>query len=89
MLEYNRLLKMNGLLYVEVPAPDIDRNHEWTPNHFSILGSNMWRSLFRQTGFDLEIHEVLELPLVDQSHKQYHEKFFTYVLRKRKEEGQD
>ena len=89
LLEYNRLLKMNGLLYVEVPAPDIDRNHEWTPNHFSILGSNMWRSLFRQTGFDLEIHEVLELPLVDQSHKQYHEKFFTYVLRKRKEEGQD
>ena len=89
LLEYNRLLKMHGFLYIEVPAPDTDRNHEWTPNHFSIMGSTMWQSLFKQTGFTVEVHEVIEMPLTDKNHVQFHEKFFTYVLRKTESKGQN
>ena len=87
LLEYNRLLKQHGFLYVEVPAPDTDRNHEWTPNHFSILGSTMWLSLFKQTGFMVEVHEVIDLPLTDHNNIQYQEKFLTYVLRKSEKKG--
>jgi SAM-dependent methyltransferase len=51
LLEYRRALKEGGRLYVEVPAPDNDRLHEFNANHYSILGITMWKALFQRTGF--------------------------------------
>jgi SAM-dependent methyltransferase len=50
LLEYRRVLKEGGRLYVEVPAPDNDRLHEYNPNHYSILGITMWKALFERCG---------------------------------------
>ncbi len=51
LLEQHRVLKEGGRLYVEVPAPDNDRQHEYNANHYSILGITMWKALFQRAGF--------------------------------------
>lgn len=62
LLEYNRVLKPNGVLYIEVPAPDCDQPHEENRNHFSILTKKMWASLLKRSGFDADWYEY-EFPV--------------------------
>ena len=50
--EYNRILKPNGMAYIELPMPGMSTNHEGNPNHYSILGDLMWRRLFERAGFN-------------------------------------
>lgn len=57
LLEYNRVLKPGGKLYVEVPAPDCEQPHEENSNHYSILGRKMWLSLLLRSGFDVQWYE--------------------------------
>ncbi len=54
LAEFHRLLKDDGRLYVEVPAPDTVCHHETNPNHYSVLGLSMWRSLFHRANFTEE-----------------------------------
>jgi SAM-dependent methyltransferase len=49
--EFYRILKPNGYLYVEVPAPDTSCQHERNKNHYSILGKRMWIALLQRSGF--------------------------------------
>jgi len=53
LLEYNRVLKPHGKMYIEVPVPDSERIHENNKNHYSILGDAMWSSLLVRSGFDV------------------------------------
>ena len=50
LMEYNRILKQGGRIYIEVPAPDCDRMHEFNLNHYSILGQNQLAALLTRTG---------------------------------------
>ena len=54
LAEFRRVLKSGGYLYVEVPAPDTSCHHEENPNHYSVLGKSLWRSLFLRAGFVVE-----------------------------------
>jgi SAM-dependent methyltransferase len=63
LIEYNRILKQGGKLYVEVPQPDCDRKHEWNLNHYSIFGQNQLAALLQRTGFNIEIFNNLEFDL--------------------------
>ncbi len=54
LLEYNRILKPNGFLYIEVPSPECDQPHHENKNHYSILGREMWLALLQRTGFDIQ-----------------------------------
>jgi len=54
LFEYRRLTKPNGLVYVEVPAPDTSAHHEANPNHYSVLPKSAWLSLFLRAGFSVE-----------------------------------
>lgn len=63
LMEYNRILKQGGKIYIEVPAPDCDRKHEVNPNHYSILGHNQLAALLIRTGFDLNHFNNLEFDL--------------------------
>lgn len=84
LLEYNRVLKPNGILYVEVPAPDCDRRHEYNKNHFSILGKQMWLSLFERTGF-AGTWSDLGFDLVNSNtNETFHESYYVFVLRRTK-----
>jgi SAM-dependent methyltransferase len=48
--EYRRVTRPNGLVYIEVPAPDTAAHHERNPNHYSVLPASAWCSLFFHAG---------------------------------------
>lgn len=63
LFEFNRLLKDGGKMYVEVPAPDSDRLHEYNDNHFSVLGGNMLNALFAKAGFKILFSHALHFDI--------------------------
>jgi ubiquinone/menaquinone biosynthesis C-methylase UbiE len=46
-----RVLKPEGVLYMEVPAPDTASRHQNNPNHYSVLGKSMWLQLIKRAGY--------------------------------------
>ncbi|HEX6508017.1 MAG TPA: class I SAM-dependent methyltransferase [Chloroflexota bacterium] len=50
---FYRVLKSQGHLYVEVPAPDTSSRHQTNRNHYSVLGKSMWLDLMARIGFTL------------------------------------
>ena len=63
LVEYNRLLKQNAKIYIEVPQPDCERRHESNLNHYSIFGHNQLAALLHRTGFNIEKFNNLEFDL--------------------------
>ena len=66
-MEYNRILKQGSKIYIEVPAPDNDRKHEFNLNHYSIFGSTQLAALLQRTGFQIEQFNNLEFDLQQQN----------------------
>lgn len=90
LVEYNRVLKQGGKIYIEVPAPDCERLHEYNPNHYSILGANQLGALLQRTGFTIDKFNNFEFDL-NISHntdpndqKTVKEKYFCVVATKSK-----
>ena len=63
LMEYNRILKQGSKIYIEVPAPDGDRKHEFNLNHYSILGHNQLAALLTRCGFNIDSFNNLEFDL--------------------------
>lgn len=63
LMEYNRVLKQGSKIYIEVPAPDCDRKHEFNLNHYSILGHNQLAALLIRCGFNIDNFNNLEFDL--------------------------
>lgn len=63
LMEYNRVLKHNAKMYIEVPAPDCERKHEFNLNHYSILGSNQLIALLQRTGFNIDKFNSIQFNL--------------------------
>ena len=63
LMEYNRVLKQGGKIYIEVPAPDCDRKHEHNLNHYSILGEQQLAALLIRTGFNINLFNTLSFDL--------------------------
>jgi len=86
LMEYNRVLKQNGKIYIEVPAPDCDRQHEFNLNHYSILGAQQLGALLIRTGFNIDIFNNLEFDMSapDQNgeNKKFHEKYYCILATK-------
>ncbi|MFQ5685372.1 MAG: class I SAM-dependent methyltransferase [Candidatus Scalindua sp.] len=59
LIEFFRVLKHKGYLYIEVPAPDTDCNHQTNHNHYSVLGKSMWIELIRRVKFNiLDVNDI-------------------------------
>jgi len=56
---FSRVLKPDGWLYIEVPAPDTSCHHETNRNHYSVLGKSMWVDLLARSG--CELLDVMEI----------------------------
>ena len=84
LLEYNRVLKNNGKLYIEVPEPDCDVAHEENRNHYSIMGRKMWLSLLQRTGFDVQWAEYgFPVDFTD-DRGSVNEKYYVFVCTKKR-----
>jgi SAM-dependent methyltransferase len=82
LLEYNRVLRPNGYLYIEVPAPDSERPHEDNRNHYIILGRSMWLSLLKRSGFDVTWYDY-EFPITLEG-QQMTEKYYVFVCQRKR-----
>ncbi|MGA9120907.1 MAG: methyltransferase domain-containing protein [Bacteroidota bacterium] len=58
---FRRVLKPEGYLYLEVPAPGTSCNHEENLNHYSVLSRKAWRSLLTRSGFLIDGEESVNL----------------------------
>jgi SAM-dependent methyltransferase len=63
LMEYNRVLKQGGKIYIEVPAPDCERKHEYNLNHYSIMGATQLAALIVRAGFEINIFNNFEFNL--------------------------
>lgn len=86
LMEYNRILKQGAKIYIEVPAPDGERQHEYNLNHYSIFGSNQLAALLQRCGFDIDAFNNLEfdlhIPTEDGETKKVTEKYYCIVATK-------
>ena len=90
LMEYNRILKQFGKIYIEVPQPGCERMHETNLNHYSILGKEQLAALIVRTGFNIDRFENFEFdvnfPNPDDPEKptEAREKFFCIVATKQR-----
>jgi len=89
LMEYNRVLKQGSKMYIEVPAPDCERKHEWNLNHYSILGTEQLAALLVRTGFNIDKFETLEFDVEfaepnPENLKNAKEKFYCIVVTKQR-----
>lgn len=88
LIEYNRVLKQGSRIYIEVPAPDCDRQHEYNLNHYSIFGANQLGALLIRAGFLIEKFNNFEFdlnvpdPENEGQTKTAKEKYFCIVAKK-------
>jgi predicted SAM-dependent methyltransferase len=64
LIEFFRVLKRKGYLYIEVPAPDTSCKHQTNQNHYSVLNKSMWEELIKRTGFDMLVVNNIEFEVV-------------------------
>lgn len=88
LMEYNRVLRQFGKMYIELPAPDCERKHEFNLNHYSILGEAQLVALLDRTGFKIDRFNTLDftlsVPQEDGSTKQVAEKYYSVVVTKQR-----
>jgi SAM-dependent methyltransferase len=90
LMEYNRVLKQYGKIYIEVPQPGCERRHETNLNHYSILGQDQLAALIVRTGFNIDKFENfefdIEFPNPDDPTKplEAREKFYCIVATKQR-----
>lgn len=89
LVEYNRVLSHKGKIYIEVPAPDCDRKHEFNANHYSILGQSQLIALLQRTGFVIDKFDTISFDLTvgqneDGSELKATEKYYCVVATKEK-----
>ena len=86
--QLNKMLKMGGRIYIEMPQPSIERlknserNLEHWPNHYSIMGQPMYKSLFQRAGFKLLGSDEIFLGGLKVGDKTYNETYDWYVFKK-------
>lgn len=61
---FHDVLNDNGVLYLEVPAPDTSCHHERNPNHYSVLGKSAWESLIEASGFEIVLATSYQFEVV-------------------------
>ena len=67
LLEFNRVLKQKGKLYIETAQPHNARNHEAHPNNYSVMTDRMLMNLLVRAGFDIEVSNNLESNAIDKA----------------------
>ena len=82
LLEFNRIMKKDGYLYLEMPAPDQPAIQEHKQNHYSILPKEMWASLLIRSGFKIKTFETIDLMLKRKDKEQYSESWYFYMAQK-------
>lgn len=57
---FRDVLKPEGIMYLEMPAPDTACMHETNQNHYSCFTKNAWISLIERSGFKIFDYNDIE-----------------------------
>jgi len=84
LMEFNRIMKLGGRMYIEMPAPGGDRKLEHWQNHYSIMNQTQWGSLMLRSGFAYQSNTFpLEMTQGEgENAKQMKEPLHWYVMTK-------
>lgn len=86
LMEYNRVLKQNSYIYIEVPQPDCERRHEYNLNHYSIFGHHQLFALLDRCGFKTlqtdTLHFKLNIPDINGEYKEVEERYYAIIAQK-------
>ena len=82
LLEFNRIMKIGGFLYLEMPAPDQPAIQEHKQNHYSVLPKEMWASLLLRSGFKILKFGGIDMRLKQPDKDEYSEKWYYYIAQK-------
>lgn len=83
--EFNRLIKMNGYAYIEVPEAEGYVKHENNANHYSMLTKRNWVSLILRCGFDINKIQDIDLSIRNKNFQDGHpypEQWWAFYLTK-------
>jgi 2-polyprenyl-3-methyl-5-hydroxy-6-metoxy-1,4-benzoquinol methylase len=83
--EFNRLVKMDGHAYIEVPEAEGYVKHENNANHYSMLTKRNWVSLILRCGFDINKIQDIDLSIKNpefQDGNPYPEQWWAFYLTK-------
>lgn len=83
--QLNKMMKIGGIIYIEMPKPGTDRNLEHWPNHYSIMGREMYLSLFKRCGFEYGEGAEIDLELNLPENKKAKETYDWYLFQKTKD----
>tara|TARA_Y100000590_G_scaffold400418_1_gene484470 strand:- start:1203 stop:1859 length:657 start_codon:yes stop_codon:yes gene_type:complete len=84
LIEYFRVCKPNGRIYIEMPAPNNHRPLERIANHYSIMDTKMWGALMMRVGWQVLVANHFTIKLTDNNNpdKPFDEKNLVFVLQK-------
>lgn len=78
--EFKRVLKDDGVLYIEVPSPSTQIVHENNPYHFSMFTKNVWSALFIKSGFKLVYENVISFVVPQPNGKELDDEYINFYL---------
>ena len=89
LMEYNRVLKQGGKMFLEVISPEGEYPHELNTNHFSIMTSKQLMALLTRTGFSIDQFNSFDFDLSvgsneDGTAKYVKEKYYVIVATKKR-----
>jgi len=84
LLEFYRILKPGGIVYVEMPSPQCTRLLEEYDNHYAIMGPRQWQALMTRAGFiNINVGELRFNITNNETGKDIGEEVYeTYILEK-------
>ncbi len=86
LLEFNRILKKGGRVYIEMPQPGGDRRLEHMVNHYSVMNTVQWGSLLLRAGFDYTTGEYdLNVNVKDKGYKEPYDWYMAIKLIERQD----
>ena len=82
LMEFNRIMKMGGRMYIEMPAPGGDRRLEHWQNHYSVMNQIQWGSLMVRAGFEYASDTYPVKMRINNEGPELNEPYHWYVITK-------
>lgn len=81
LMEFNRVLAAGGAIYIEVPAPNCERQYEHNANHYSIFDKTQLLALVQRSGFFVYLFHELSFTISDEQ-RAFKEHYYSLVATK-------
>jgi 2-polyprenyl-3-methyl-5-hydroxy-6-metoxy-1,4-benzoquinol methylase len=82
LLDFKRIVKQGGYIYIEVPAPNTQSFHCMNPNHYSCFDMNGWVGLIAKAGLEIVDYKEFTFVVEPPGREKYHEMYYCFYIRR-------